>query len=481
MRLGGRMGSVVVVGGGPIGLASAMLLAREGHDVTVLEKDPQGPPATALEAWRDWQRTGVAQFRQAHAMHARFRHLLDAEFPDIRDDIVASGGRRISIMTGFLNQLEDRSPRPGDEKFETITARRPVVESAFARAAGNTPGVEVIRGVSVAGPIAGKEIAAGIPHVAGVRAKDGEDYAGDLIIDASGRKSEFDEWAVGLGGRPLYEEKSDLGFAYYTRHYQCRDGFEPELRRAPITVQTTFQTISVPADNETWVVAIICMSGDKPMKAVRQNETWERVIRSVPHLSHWIEGDPLHDVQPMAGAADRYRRFVVDGAPLVTGMVAVGDSWACTNPTAGRGMSLGLGHAIALRDAARTHFDDQLGLAVNFDAVTEEKFTPWYRQQIDRDRGRVAAISAAIDGREPPKPDLSNPIVRRQLAFATAAGRDPEVARAFAEVLSALTLPQEIMARPGMLEKVMAAAEGREPPETPGPSREQTLKILSED
>jgi phytoene dehydrogenase-like protein len=84
-----------------------MLLARDGHDVTVLEKDPQGPPATALESWRDWQRTGVAQFRQAHAMHARFRHLLDAEFPDIRDDIVASGGRRVSIMSGFLNMLED--------------------------------------------------------------------------------------------------------------------------------------------------------------------------------------------------------------------------------------------------------------------------------------------------------------------------------------------------------------------------------------
>jgi 2-polyprenyl-6-methoxyphenol hydroxylase-like FAD-dependent oxidoreductase len=475
------VGSVIVVGGGPIGLASAMLLARDGHDVTVLEKDAQAAPANPLEEWLDWQRPGVAQFRQAHAMHARFRHLLDAEFPDIRDDLLASGGRRVSIMSGFLNMLEDNSSRPGDEKFETITARRPIVESAFARAAESTPGVKVIRGVSVAGPIDGKQAVHDIPHVAGLRTKDGHDYVGDLVIDASGRKSVFDEWVVGLGGRAPIEEKSDLGFAYYTRHYQCRDGFEPELRRAPVTILSTFQTVSVPTDNETWVVAIIAMAGDKPMKAIRDNEVWERLVRSVPHLSHWIEGDPLHDVHAMAGTADRYRRFVVEGAPVVTGMIAVGDSWACTNPTAGRGISVGLGHAIALRDAARSYFDDPLRLATAFDEVTEEKFTPWFRQQIDRDRGRVATITAAIEGRELPKPDLSNPVARMQLAFTTAAAHDPEVARGFAEMLSVLCLPQEFMARPGMAEKVMAVAEGREPPETPGPNREQTLKILSGD
>jgi 2-polyprenyl-6-methoxyphenol hydroxylase-like FAD-dependent oxidoreductase len=474
------MGSVIVVGGGPTGLASAMLLAREGHEVTILEKDPQSSPATALEAWNDWERTGVAQFRQAHVMHARFRHTLDAEFPGVRDDIIASGGRRVSIMSGFFKMV-DRSVLPGDERFETLTARRPVVESAFARAAENTPGVRVLRGVSVAGPVAEGSLAHGIPHVVGVRTKDGQTYRADLVIDAMGRKSPFVEWMEGIGARPPIEEKTDMGFAYYTRHYQCRDGFEPELRRAPITTLSTFVTASVPADNETWVVAVIGMSGDKPLKALRQNDVWERVVRSVPHLSHWIEGDPLHDVHPMAGGLDRYRRFVVDEQPVVTGLVAVGDSWTCTNPTAGRGISLGLTHAVALRDVARATFDDPYGLALDLDTVTEEKFTPWYRQQLERDFGRVATITAAIEGRDPPKTDDSNPIARVQRAFLTAAAYDAECSRAFAEVFSVLALPQEIMARPGMIEKVMAAAEGRDMPETPGPTREEVLKVIAGD
>ena len=63
------MSSVIICGGSVIGLATAMMLARDGHEVTVLERDPAGA-APAGQAWQEWQRSGVAQFRQPHVLLA---------------------------------------------------------------------------------------------------------------------------------------------------------------------------------------------------------------------------------------------------------------------------------------------------------------------------------------------------------------------------------------------------------------------------
>ena len=85
------MGSIVVCGGGVIGLLSAMMLARDGHQVTVVEADSAGVPAAPGKAWESWQRKGVAQFRQPHNLFSRFRQVCDEELPDMTGRLLAAG------------------------------------------------------------------------------------------------------------------------------------------------------------------------------------------------------------------------------------------------------------------------------------------------------------------------------------------------------------------------------------------------------
>ena len=44
------MSRIIVLGSGLTGLTTALLIARDGHDVTVLERDPAPPPHAAIGA-----------------------------------------------------------------------------------------------------------------------------------------------------------------------------------------------------------------------------------------------------------------------------------------------------------------------------------------------------------------------------------------------------------------------------------------------
>jgi glycine/D-amino acid oxidase-like deaminating enzyme len=66
------MARIVVVGGGIVGLGASVMLARDGHDVTVLERDAALPPDPRA-AWDGWERRGVNQFRLLHFFMPRYR------------------------------------------------------------------------------------------------------------------------------------------------------------------------------------------------------------------------------------------------------------------------------------------------------------------------------------------------------------------------------------------------------------------------
>jgi 2-polyprenyl-6-methoxyphenol hydroxylase-like FAD-dependent oxidoreductase len=269
----------------------------------------------------------------------------EAELPGLCGRLLAAGCRLVDPLAVLPATIADRDPRPGDTAFRMVAGRRPVVESVFAATAEQQRGVEVRRDVRICELVPGPPAVRGVPHVAGVRTSTGEELRADLVVDAMGRRSRSVAMLAALGARPSSTDAADSGFAYYTRYFT--GAVMPVPRALPVMPIGTISVLTLPADNGTWSVTVFTASADAPVKELRKADVFMRVIGACPLQAHWLDGQPVTDVMPTAGILDRYHRFVIDGTPVVTGLVAIGDAWACTNPSAGRGLSVGLESALS--------------------------------------------------------------------------------------------------------------------------------------
>ncbi len=120
--------SIVVLGGGVAGLAVALALARDGHRVTLIERDEVavGEPLEAL----DWDRRGIPHFMQPHAFTPRGRKEMRWTFPDVFEALLAAGSWDLDLRP----KIRGGEPRPDDDELVFLAARRPVIEWALRRA-----------------------------------------------------------------------------------------------------------------------------------------------------------------------------------------------------------------------------------------------------------------------------------------------------------------------------------------------------------
>ncbi|HVA71169.1 MAG TPA: FAD-dependent oxidoreductase [Acidimicrobiales bacterium] len=469
------MTRVVVVGGGPTGLSAAMLLAARGMDVVVLDRD-NPPPVDVEQAWDLWERRSVAQFHQVHLLLPGARALLEDQLPSVIDQLVAAGVGQFNVAEQLARNLPGGAGGVDFSRFFTrSTCRRPVLEFGFAAAARACPDVEIRYNCPVTELVLGPEVVRDVPHVIGVKTESGEVVTADLVLDVAGRRSPFSSLIEAAGGLRPPEHSEEYGFVYNTRYFQGLN--QPEYRAPLLSPMGSISVLTVPGDRDHWSVTIYHSPKDKPMRKVRDPDVFDKVVRSMPHHAHWIDGEAVTEVNSMVSTANTTRQFVVDGRPCATGLLPIGDAWGFTNPSIGRGIFLGLNHAVALSDVVVANVGHPKELATAWDETTRREAVPWHDATVQFDRVRGPEVEALRLG-EPDPHDPSDSSVAVARAFSSAAHYDPQVLAWSSELGSCLTQPSELFARPGVIERVLEVAGQNPTYVIPGPDRAQLEALL---
>jgi 2-polyprenyl-6-methoxyphenol hydroxylase-like FAD-dependent oxidoreductase len=497
---------VVVVGGGVGGLALALALGRQGHQVTVVERDPLPATATAEEAFAA-ERRGAPQVHQTHGFLARIFVELREHLPDVLDRLMAVGGITLPMASAL------GEPQPGDEDLKVLIVRRTTFEWVLREAAVAQPGVRFLTGEKVTGvvvepqapgtPAADAAVGAAdvaravhvagaadatvpvggtlppLPRVTGAVLESGVTLAADAVVACTGRRGDVPAW-LGAGGVEVPETVHESGLMYLSRWYRLPEGqdmvIDPKLGGDLGFVKY----LAVPGDADTLSITLAIRPDDDELRKVLSDPAgFEAACRVLPGPRQFFDHGPLRPeggVRPMGGLMNRMRTFV-DGAgrPKVLGFHAVGDAHTCTNPLYGRGCSLALVQALRLADTFAAHPDDPEARALAYEQVSQQQVEPWFYSSVEMDKlgADPAGVGAAARGSGPGK---------AMAAVFAAATTDPIIGRGIARLWNLLTTPAEMMADTvlaGRMAEVMANPDAYPTPPAEGPTREELLERLA--
>ena len=423
---------MVIAGGGFVGLAGALFLARHGHVVTVVERDGAPPDAEPSDDVDDWHRPGVPQARQSHAVLGRARRVLVDEAPDVVASLVARGVHEIParVGSGVLD---------GEQMLLT---RRLVAEAGLRRIVAREPGITLVASDAVVGLEVSR--AGSVPLVTGVRLVSGPSLDADLVVDAGGRRSALPDWFVQADLAAPVEERQDCGFFYLTRFYRVRPGLETPVSKVPASSALDYATVfALGADNDTFSLTVTLSVDDPCRRALRNPDTFEAFLRAVPHSEPWIRvGVPISEISTMSRIENRRRRLATSDGPIAGGIVALGDASMHTNPTLGRGISMGLMHAQHLAEVAHLAEDDPVGFVETFTAWTDDHLGVWYDTQVAADAIALDRLAAGVLGT---RLDVADTPAARFGAAAFACAADDEIVGvAVAKMVHLFAPPAEI-------------------------------------
>ena len=521
----------VVIGAGVAGLGTALALSRQGHRVTIIERDATPMPTDADAAFA-WDRRGAPQVRHSHALLALLRNTLRDRYPDVLEALLDAGATEMRFAEMLPEGIDDPSPAPGDDDLVALACRRTTFEWVLRRVVLDDPRVTLLDGSAAVG-LAFHESSAQ-PLVTGVLVSQVEpggsprtsasspsshELAADLVIAANGRRSAAVGWLTDAGiGVEVQEE--DTGIVYLSRFYRLHDGAVPPVQEGPIGGDLGYLKYAVfQGDNRTFSITFAVRTKDDELRAKLLDPAgFDEAGRVLPATSAWADPElasAITGVHVMAGLLNRHIRFTDrDGDPLVLGFHAVGDAHTCTNPLYGRGCSLGIAQANLLADALAHEGLDHEARARAYETASAARIEPWYHASVQQDRmardaarREQAAATAPTPSEGTVVPSDSSDCSPTENTSAGQPGslpthHDPQaflrdllidgvfpalrlhavVFRAFVRMFNLLDPPDALFGNPELLSIVMATYQSRDEREREqplGPPRHEMLAALA--
>jgi len=434
---------VVVIGGGPGGLATALFAARRGFEVLLVERDGDPRDGSADGDFDEWRRPGVPQARQSHVFLGRGCRVLAQEAADVMDALLSRGVLQVPVGFRGLGVVKD-------SEAVNLLSRRLVFEGVLRRAVLREPRVGMIADDAVVGLTAGSGRP---PVVTGVKTQHGRVISAALVVDATGRRSPAPTWIAEHGAAEPPTSVQQLGLQYLTRFYRLRTAAEYPSTVVPLRDDLGYMiALAFAADNATFSLTLACLVNDPLRRALADPRVFEEVLGAVPLTRPWLDvGDPISPVHPMARIENRWRRLVDSHGPLVGDFVLVGDSSMHTNPTFGRGVSLALAQAQHVADTLDAH-DDALQYVADYEWWTDQHLGEWFATQVQGDQATFERFQATIQGAPLPAPSPGWP--QFFTGMRALAPTDEDVAQALARVWNLLSTPTEIMADTNLVQRV---------------------------